>query len=435
MRRHEVPAASPAFNPIGAARLPSLLVAVLFALTPTALVAQADTVPDDALPRSLPLESHEYDLWEGEWFTPSSFTASPSRFVRSGPWVVNAVHEMLSITSSDADGFTYRFDCRDLPYGPNAYRIADARATFRDPFNAKDEVSGRSFALTVNPDDRHARMIRTGPRPYPCLPPEDGSNEFVFRRATFRAGFDCDQAATPVEMAICGNELIALGDREMTEAYRALRAASSPEDGVALRTSQRAWLSHRNRACLGGDEAVDEVCLARLYSDRLVELARAEDPGLGVGPGFDAAYVTALLNRGADLGQTTAVRLAMYPMRMSIGTWHADDGGILFESTHTDEHIVGLGMPSYVQFRYSRMLFAGPDGSVCTAQHVEPLLDLEEVKELYPYGLWGPVDGGPFTIWSDTGDAPSEPSASGVPNLVKDWLIRHPVTETMRYVP
>lgn len=407
MESTKFPPGSAASNLTGAARLLSLLAGALFALVPAALAAQADRAPD-------PLESHEYGLWEGSWSNPST----------------SEVYERLSITDAGANGFMYSFECRYMPYGPNSESTNEAIATFLGPFNAQDEVSGQSFSLTVDPDNRHVRIIETGERSYSFC--SSSGHQFEFRRTTFRAGFDCDQAATAVEVAICGNELIALGDWEMTEAYRALRAASSTVDREALLASQRAWLSHRNQACLGGNDAVDETCLAHLYSDRLVELARAGDPGLGTGPRFDAAYAMGLLNRGDDLGEDAAMRLAMYPLSVGTATWRADDEGVLFESTHVEEDIV---WPGTVEFRHSQMLFVGSDGTVWIAKHVEPLLELGH--GLNRYQLWSATGGDPFTIRSETGIDLTEPpsTADDVPDLVRDWLARHPITDIMRDVP
>ena len=339
------------------------------------------------------------------------------------------------MVDADASGFTYRFECRDVPYGPNARSIDEARAAYRDPLRAEDGEGGRTFRLSVDPGDVDIRSIETEPRGYEpvgCAVSDAGpSNEFVYRRTTFNAGFDCGRAVTPVEVAICGQELMALGDREMTEAYRMVRAASSSEDATALLASQRAWLKQRNGACVGDDEVVDDVCLARAYSNRLVELARVDDPGLGAGPRLDSGYAMALLARGADIGLDTAVRLAMYPLVVGTSKWRADATGILFESTHNDTRTV---WPSDVEFRYSQMLFLGSDGTVWIARHIEPLVDVEGLNR---HQVWIEAGGDPFMIRSDSGFESKVPptDSGGVPDLVSSWLIEHPITESMRYRP
>ena len=394
--------------------------------------------PDAGAPVPSPLEPHEYDLWEGEWFNTDP-DADPD----------GNVYEILRVADADATGFTYEFECRQ--YGPDAVSTGEARASFEGPLRAGDGGPLQIFVLGVDPGDPRARAVETNPRWYeslggPCL----GGGRFEFRPAMSAAGpegpaettsagpgFDCELAATPVEETICGNELIALGDREMTDLYRELLAFSSDEDGAALRASQRDWLSDRNGDCLG-DEAVDEVCLARLYSDRLVALARARDAGLGSGPRFDAAYASALLSREVDLRQETEARLAMYPQVMAEeGTvsWQADEFGLLFEQTYTAPGTVDDGSAGTISFRYSEMLFVGWDGTVWSAWHTEPVMSLERFGELGPSRVWMGAGRDPFTIRSETGIESTEPPAAGddVPELVRSWLNRHPIAETMPF--
>lgn len=366
------------------------------------------------------LEPREYGLWEGDWFNTNTYESF--------------VYERLGVADADPTGFTYSFECRLLPYGPNAVWTNEARASFSSPLRAENKTDGHTFVLSVDSDDRQFRHIQAGARSYGAAGCGSPGDLFAFRRVTFEAGFDCDRGVTPVEEAICHNEVIALGDREVAEAYLALRAYASAENRGALFAAQRRWLIRRNSACLGSDEAVNEICLARFLSDRLVELARIGDTGLGAGPQFDAAYVTALLNRGVSLNQDAAVRLAMYPLVVGTSTWQADEEGILFESTHVEVHIV---WPADVDFRYSQMLFVGADGSVWNARHIEPLLELEHAKEINPYQLWMEAGGEPFTIRSDTGIESARPPAPAddVPGLVRSWLDRHPISEVMRHLP
>lgn len=376
----------------------------------------------DSAPAPSSLEPREYALWEGDWFNAESA-------------LEDNVYELLSITDADAAGFTYSFECRPVPYGPNAYEADEARASFRGPFEAEDRANVQTFVLLVDPHDRHDRVIETAPRAYPVGGPCFYSDEFVFQRSTYKAGFDCEQASTPVELTICSNELIALGDWEMAVAYRELRKEFSA-DASRLRSSQRAWLNDRNRSCLSGDE-VDDICLARLYSDRLATLAKLRNPSMGVAPRFDAAYVLPQVIAGGDLQHDTPARLAVYPQRLAAvaeSQWRADESGLLFEQTYVDTKVV---WPRDVEFRYSQMLFVGSDGAVWTARHIEPLLAIEYLEELNPYQLWAEAGGEPFTIRSAAGVESTEPPALGedVPELVRSWLDRHPISETMRDLP
>ena len=165
-----------------------------------------------------------------------------------------------------------------------------------------------------------------------------------------------------MERAVCGNELLARGDLEMGALYRSLLAALRDGRAEQLRAGQRAWLRERN-ACGTGD-AVDVVCIARQYAGRLAALSRLADPALGQGTRFDAAYVTALLSRGAELREETIVRLAMFPLVMKTAgamSWRADADGILLEQTSTRERVL---FPGSIEFRYSGMLFVGADGAI-----------------------------------------------------------------------
>ena len=388
----------------------------------TGLPLEPECGVDVKAPVASSVESGPANLWAGKWFSADSH-------------VEKNVYEILRVTGVDARGFTYQFECRDTPYGPNAHWLDEARAFYGSSLQADDDANGRTFRLSIDPVDHHIRSIETQFREYEpvgCSVTGEGQDtKFVYQRTTFNAGFDCARATTPIEVSICGQELLSLGDLEMTKAYTLLRAASSAEDAKVLLDSQRAWLKQRNNACVNADGVVNDVCLARVYSNRLVELARLGDSALGDRPLLDAGYAMILLGRGADIRLDTAVRLAMYPMVVGTKQWRADGGGIMFESTCTDTRIV---WPSDVEFRYSSMLFIGSEGTVWNARHIEPLAD---VRELNRYQLWSEAGGDPFMIRSDDGFESSDPAkiSDEVPKLVQTWLIEHPITQSMRHVP
>ena len=219
----------------------------------------------------------------------------------------------------------------------------------------------------------------------------------------------------------------------MSTVYRELLNEFPAESAARLRSSQRAWLNDRNRSCLSGN-AVDDICLARLYSDRLAALAKLQDPSMGVKPGFDAAYALALVTSGRDLRHDTPTRLAIYPQRLADATkvqWRTDESGFLFEQTYVDTRVV---WPATVEFRYSDMLFVGSTGAVWTAAHTEPLVSLDIFRKYQRWRVWMEAGRDPFTIRSESGfestDAPL--ATDEVPGLVRDWLNRHPISEIMR---
>lgn len=311
-------------------------------------------VPDSATTESggcgpaTALQEGEYGLWEGEW-------------VMEGSKVADNVYSILRIRAVGSGGFAYETECRDVPYGPNAKWSGEKQARFEGSLDACSPEPETRFRLSVDPDDRHARTLEM--RPIQCSHTDAPSNLFVYRRTVFRAGFDCARAGTPVEHAICGNELIARGDFEASELYRELRAGLPEDRAQELRTGQRAWLRLRNDRCTSEDVA-DEACLAHIYADRLVALARLAEPHLGDGDGFDSTYALARIVGGADLRLDTAARLAMYPLRMDpagIVDWQAGPDGLLFEQSYVDTRVV---WPTDVDFRYSDMFYVDRDGMV-----------------------------------------------------------------------
>lgn len=101
--------------------------------------------------------------------------------------------------------------------------------------------------------------------------------------------FDCAQAASPVEAAICGNDALAALDRDVSQAFlAAVAVATQPDD---LRAAQHLWARERALACGLPTETKDGVgadgaaCLSELYRQRLNDLNgqvladSAADPG------------------------------------------------------------------------------------------------------------------------------------------------------------
>jgi hypothetical protein len=85
------------------------------------------------------------------------------------------------------------------------------------------------------------------------------------RRPNRKAGFDCRDAATPVEDMICGNDALAEADRTLSQRYFAARQAVGSAAKARLLTEQRRFLARRDRCR-------DEACLAGLYLARAAEL-------------------------------------------------------------------------------------------------------------------------------------------------------------------
>lgn len=356
------------------------------------------------------LQEGEHGLWEGEW-------------VMKGSKIADESHSILRIRKVDSEGFAYETECRDVPSGTNAYWSGEKRARFESAVAACTPEPETRFRLRVDPDDRHARTLEM--EPLQCSHTDTPGNVFVFERTVFRAGFDCALAATPVEHAICGNELIARGDFEASELYRGLRNTLPEDQALELRNGQRAWLRLRNDRCTSG-EAADETCLARLYGDRLVGLARLKDPHLGVGEGFDSAYALARIVRGTDLRLDTAARLAMYPLAMDPAgevNWRADPDELLFEQAYVDTRTV---WPGEVEFRYSDLLYVGRDGTVWTVEHVDTTAPPPPDSGIRADRLWAEAGRDPLAVRTEAGsDAPYPPA-------VAHWLDERGAADSAR---
>ena len=406
----------------GAARVADSVSACLFA----ALAAAGCGIerPSEAVA----LEPEEYRLWEGDWYEASSGSVEDNVYFR------------LEISGADRHGFGYQLEERTVPYGPNAEWSGERTARFDNPLRATDPATGHVFSLSIDPADPYSRIIevREGGRGTSewslDLGPDPAGSAFVLDGPTggagsgslYRAGFDCELAATPVETTICGNEVLALGDLQMNVLYRELIESGDAERERSLRSGQREFVLRRDSECRTDDSRVDEGCVARLYSDRLVALRRPGDTSLGDGPRFDADFAKALLQNGTDLRRNTEARLAMYPLEMRVGetgetvAWQTDEGGVLYEQTYVDTKLV---WPADVEIRYSDMLFVGSGGTVWAAAHMVPADSVQwtELQSEYQFDarrLELAAGRGFLTVWRE-GDEDQ-------PDLVRAWLERHP---------
>ena len=391
------------------------------------------------------LSPDERELWAGTWYEPSQTSPGDNVYFRME---IFGVHEY---------GFEYELEYREIPYGGNVLWSEGQNARFEGPERAVDPATGHVFLLAVDPEDRHARVIDvTEGRPGTLgwsdevMAPEVADGSWTFDRSVYRAGFDCDEASTPIEAAICRNEVLAQGDLEMNELYRELMRSATPGSARSLRTDQIGFLSERNADC-GGSDGADEHCLARLYADRLVALRQLRDPSLGDGLRFDAEYAIAFLGQGLDLRGDTAARLAMYPLDMAPSPrtveWRVDDNGVVFEQTYAHEKIV---WPCDAVFQYSDMLFISVDGIVWVAAHVnihEVFTELGDHCVKLPQGLETDAGREALTIWMEGVEVPlsqfsveERPSVDGftlmsflqwtegvVPAAVGAWLADHPI--------
>ena len=107
--------------------------------------------------------------------------------------------------------------------------------------------------------------------------------------------FDCAQAATAVEAAVCASPDLAALDRELARVY-----GLAAEGGEGLRDAQRRWIADRDACGAGGTDL--GRCVADAYAVRILEIregwdaARADEAGDSLGP-----YVYACGDPGAGL--------------------------------------------------------------------------------------------------------------------------------------
>jgi uncharacterized protein YecT (DUF1311 family) len=91
----------------------------------------------------------------------------------------------------------------------------------------------------------------------------------------FKTSYDCRKAASPVESAVCGHEVLAMGDLELARAYKAARDASPGNKRRELTAGQRAWVRARDEAC--GGPTANVQCLAGHYRRRILALRALAD--------------------------------------------------------------------------------------------------------------------------------------------------------------
>jgi len=86
----------------------------------------------------------------------------------------------------------------------------------------------------------------------------------------YKASFDCDQAKTVVENAICSSSTAAALDLRLNDRYKSWLDHLNNADSDILMKEQREWLRKRNVIC--GDDTEIFNCLEVLYRARMLEL-------------------------------------------------------------------------------------------------------------------------------------------------------------------
>ena len=85
--------------------------------------------------------------------------------------------------------------------------------------------------------------------------------------------FECSEAQTAIEHAICSDMQLAQLDRRTAEAFNMrLRLEASGNQQPIVRAQQQAWLGQRDAACAGRADADMVSCLDPQYQLRLTAL-------------------------------------------------------------------------------------------------------------------------------------------------------------------
>jgi uncharacterized protein len=101
----------------------------------------------------------------------------------------------------------------------------------------------------------------------------------LFVGSAAAASFDCNQATTAFERAICDNPELSADDDVLAVAYATAIGGLSSQAGVAMRAGQREWLAYVERACTPDGQPLtvpyDEdgvTCLLNEFSQRIERL-------------------------------------------------------------------------------------------------------------------------------------------------------------------
>jgi uncharacterized protein len=105
----------------------------------------------------------------------------------------------------------------------------------------------------------------------------------VAEETTAGPSFDCQQASSTLDRAICNDAELAGLDRAMASGYKAVLNTADETGQALLRDAQRQWARARAERCglpADGDAGADAIaCLKQLYQARVAELGAFEPTG------------------------------------------------------------------------------------------------------------------------------------------------------------
>lgn len=87
---------------------------------------------------------------------------------------------------------------------------------------------------------------------------------FFISSLSWSASFDCSEAKTPIEKAICADPIVSKLDYELSDAYH--EAIESADQPLTVKKSQKYWIAEIRQKCTSSQ------CLANAYRKRITEL-------------------------------------------------------------------------------------------------------------------------------------------------------------------
>ena len=196
-----------------------------------------------------------------------------------------AVVRMENAVMESEDGTTGAANCSgslslDLPPGVAA---EDGRRTLMSDVDYSVQTGGDSVDLRnadaiIAPLSRLARVgqpPQTAPEANEATPEADEGNAAASESANVQPGpsstypgrpsFDCSQARSRSEIAVCSDSGLSSLDLNMTTQYRRALAAASPEERTLLEQTRARFLGYRDRCR-------DTQCIAESYLGRMREI-------------------------------------------------------------------------------------------------------------------------------------------------------------------
>jgi uncharacterized protein YecT (DUF1311 family) len=173
------------------------------------------------------------------------------------------------------------------------------KATLTSPTKAKGEGKrmGDKCALTLELKGEGIRRTLTlgGGCELAAMSESQESLTFLPKGAKsyFEASFDCNKAASPVEIAVCESWVLATSDKAVGGHYSDARKSLDQAGQTRLRDAQRAWVKTRDGECASQAKEL-ERCLMRHYGLRQFQLYALVKYGLWLDGAPDFKMVSAV---------------------------------------------------------------------------------------------------------------------------------------------